>query len=137
MEPDHVKKLAALATELKFAQGQVIYREGDLGQAIYFIEEGQVVIELNSPEGSPATVSTVGPGQLFGWSALFPPRRKRANARATLPTRVIAIDAARLQEVFRTDQQLENEVIQRVTEVIADRLSEARLHLAHSVQVTK
>lgn len=134
MENQHLKKLAALAGEQKFAANQIIYRQGDPGEAIYFIEEGEVVIEMNLPEGGQATMSTVGPGQLFGWSALFPPRRKQANARAVQPTRVIAINAARLREAFQADYTLENAIIQRVTEVIADRLASARHQLMQMAQ---
>jgi CRP-like cAMP-binding protein len=135
VEPGHVKKLAALASEVNFAKDQIIYREGDLGDAIYFIEDGQVVIEMNVRDVSElVTMYTVGPGELFGWSALFPPRRKQARARAVVPTQVIAINAAHLREAFRADQGLENALIQRVTEVLADRMSATRLQLKHIFQ---
>lgn len=132
MEISQIKKLALLATEVSFAENEVIYREGDEGKAIYFIEKGQVVIEMNQPDGSKVTVSTIGPGQLFGWSALFPGRRKQASARATTPTWAIALDAARLHEAFRLDPKLEVALIQRVTEVIADRLAGSRRQLAQT-----
>jgi CRP-like cAMP-binding protein len=135
METSHLRKLAALGTEVNFAEDQIIYREGDLGEAIYFIEDGQVVIEMNLPgSSSPATMYSVGPGQLFGWSALFPPRRKQARARAVVPTHAIAVNAAGLREAFQADQALENAIIQRVSEVIADRLATIRQQLAHCFQ---
>ncbi|MFN8459021.1 MAG: cyclic nucleotide-binding domain-containing protein, partial [Anaerolineae bacterium] len=78
------------------------------------------------------TVSTVGPGQLFGWSALFPGRRKQASARALEPTWAIALDAARLHEAFRLDPKLEVALIHRVTEVIANRLASTRRQLTQT-----
>jgi CRP-like cAMP-binding protein len=48
METAHLKKLAALASEVNFAKDQIIYREGDLGDAIYFIIDGRVVIEMTA-----------------------------------------------------------------------------------------
>lgn len=132
----HFKKLAAMATEAIFAKDQIIYREGELGDAIYLIEEGQVVIEMSVADGPPVKMYPVEPGQLFGWSALFPPRRKQARARAVAPTRVIAINAARLREAFKADQNLENAIIQRVNEVIADRLAATRQQLAHTFQTS-
>jgi CRP-like cAMP-binding protein len=135
METAHLKKLAALASEVKFAQDQIIYREGDLGDAIYFIIDGQVIIEMTGPEVSnPVPMYPVGPGELFGWSALFPPRRKQARARAVVPTQVIAVNAAHLREAFVADQGLENAIIQRVTEVIAERMASTRLQLKHTFQ---
>ena len=136
MESAHLKKLAALATEITFAKDQIIYREGDLGDAIYFIEDGQVVIEMSVSDGPPIKMYPVESGQLFGWSALFPPRRKQARARAIVPTHVIAINAARLREAFRADQGLENALIQRVNEVIADRLAVTRQQLTNTFQTS-
>ncbi|MBI1880790.1 MAG: cyclic nucleotide-binding domain-containing protein [Chloroflexi bacterium] len=136
MATSHLKKLAALATPVKFAQDQIIYPAGVLGEAIYFIEAGEVVIEMSVSEGSsPVKMYTVGPGHLFGWSALFPPRRKQARARAVVATQVIAINAAGLRAAFQFDQGLENAMIQRVNEVIAERLAATRQQLAHAFQV--
>jgi len=136
MESAHLKKLAAMAAEVTFAKDQIIYREGDLGEAIYFIEDGQVVIEMSVPDSPPVMMYPVSPGQLFGWSALFPPRRKQARARAVVLTHVIAINAARLREAFKADQSLENAMIQRVNEVIADRLAVTRQQLASTFQTS-
>lgn len=136
METGHIKKLAALASEMQFVKDQIIYRSGDPGEAIYFIEEGEVVIEMTQPDNpNPMLMYTVGPGHLFGWSALFPTRRKQARARAVTPTRVIAINAAGLRAAFRSDQSLENAMIQQVNEVIADRLAAIRQQLASTVQL--
>lgn len=135
METSHLKKLAALAAPLKFTKDQIIYHAGVLGDAIYFIEDGEVVIEINLPESdSPVTMYTVGPGHLFGWSALFPPRRKQSRSRAVVPTHVIAISATGLRKAFQFDQDLENDIIHRVNEVIAERLTATRHQLAHAFQ---
>jgi hypothetical protein len=49
---------------------------------------------------------------------------------------VIAINAARLREAFRADQGLENAIIQRVNEVIADRLAVTRQRLTDAFQTS-
>jgi CRP/FNR family transcriptional regulator len=135
VEPGHVKKLATLATEVKFAKDQIIYREGDLGDTLYFIEDGQVVIEINMPDMSePVTMYSVGPGELFGCSALLAPRRKQLRARAVGPTQIIAINATRLRERFLADQGLENSIIRCVIQVMSDRMSITRQNLASMVK---
>jgi CRP-like cAMP-binding protein len=74
-------------------------------------------------------VYTVGLGQLFGWSSLFPPRRKTATARSVTPTRSIVIEANRLRDLFETDHTFESVIMRRVTEVVADRVKATRLQL--------
>ncbi len=129
MEPKHVKKLASLAVEVKFATNDIIFREGDEGQAIFLIEEGQVVVETEVAGRGQVPMLTVGKGELLGWSSLFPPRRKTSNARATMPTWAIAIDVNRLQEAFQSDHSLEVEVIRRVAGALSERLKNTRQHL--------
>lgn len=129
LESHHLKKLASIASEQHFSEGEIIYREGDVGQAIYLIQAGEVVIDMEVPDYGRATVLTVGPGQLFGWSSLFPPRRKTARARVTKPTLAIVINASRLRDLFQADHELEHAITQRVTEIVADRVKATRLQL--------
>lgn len=130
MEPRHIKKLASLATEVKFAPNEVIFREGDEGRTFFFIEEGQVLLEAQVAGRGQVPILTLGPGELLGWSSLFPPRRKTSSARAVTAIWAIAIDVTKLQEVFQTDHELESAVIRRVADVIGDRLKATRQHLA-------
>jgi SulP family sulfate permease len=133
IEAPHLRKLAAIANEMEFAEGEIVYREGDIGEAIYLIQSGEVVIETPLDEARYAPVCALGPGQLFGWSALFPGWRKSARARVTQAAQVIALAAARLRALFRSDHRLERVINQRITEVVADRLKSTRRELAKTL----
>lgn len=137
MESDHLKKLASIAYEKEFAEDDIIYKEGDIGHAIYLIQEGEVVIDMEVPEHGRAVVLTVGPGQLFGWSSLFPPRRKAARAVVSKPTRAIILEANHMRRLFQADHQLEFAVTRRVTEVVADRVKMTRLQLVKAAVSSK
>jgi CRP-like cAMP-binding protein len=130
LEAPHLRKLASIAGEMAFPVGEIVYREGDTGQAIYLIQAGEVVIEMLGGEAGYAPVCTLGPGQLFGWSALFPGRRKTARARVTKPARVIVINTDRLRDLFQSDHRFESIITQRIIEVVADRVKSTRRDLA-------
>jgi CRP-like cAMP-binding protein len=129
MASKHIKKLATIAVGVKFDYDEIIFREGDEGRAIYLIEEGEVVVESHVASLGQMSMLTLGPGELLGWSSLFPPRRKTSSARAAKPTWAIAIDTDQLQEAFQTDQELENVIIRRIADVIANRLKATRQRL--------
>ena len=59
-----------MAGEVEFAAGEIIYQKGDMGRAVYLIEEGQVDVEMNIPGGASITINTFGPGR---GSASAPP----------------------------------------------------------------
>ena len=132
LDKSHLQKLAAIAVEVKFAAGQIIHRAGDLGQAIYFVEEGQVNIELEVDNQKPVTVLTIGPGQVFGLSSLFPPQRKKGTARVVQPTRMIMIEADKLRRLFERNHDLERVFMARTAEIINERVKSTWLQLAKS-----
>jgi len=129
LDPQHLKKLAAIATEVTFSEGATVFREGDASELVYLIEEGEVAVEIQVPGHGQVQVLTVGPGQLLGWSSLFPPRRKTAGGRALTPTRAIAINSEELRNLLDSDHELGYAIMWRVAEVIADRLKATRMHL--------
>jgi CRP-like cAMP-binding protein len=125
----HLEKLAAIATEVTFAEGQIIFREGDIGDVLYLIREGQAAVEMHVPGRGRVTILTVGPGQLLGWSALFAQKRKTATGRAVAPIQAITLNASQLREVCQQDCELGFVIIWSVAELIADRLKATRLQL--------
>lgn len=129
LELHHLEKLATIATHVTFSEGSTIFREGDASELVYLIEEGEVSLVTQVPGHGQVTVLTLGPGQLLGWSSLFPPQRKSAGAQTMEPTRVIAINATQLRELCQTDHSLGNSIMWRVAEIISIRLRAARTQL--------
>lgn len=129
LEPAQLQRLAAIAHEAKFSAEHAIFREGDPGELVYVIQEGQVAIDIKVPGKSRVTILTVGSGELLGWSSLFPEGRKTAGARAMTPTRAIALNAALLREIMQSDHDLGCTLLWRVAAIIAGRLKATRLQL--------
>jgi len=129
----HLHKLATIARETKFEEGEIIYRAGDVGQAIYLIQTGEIAIEMELVDYGPVRLFTLGPGQLFGWSSLFPTRRKQARAWVIQPARIITINASQLRNLFRQDHEFERDVMDCMTEVVVDRVRGARQELAKTM----
>jgi CRP/FNR family cyclic AMP-dependent transcriptional regulator len=130
LDKSYLQKLASIATVVEFAEGHIIHRAGDLGQAIYIIETGQVNIEVEVDNQKPVTVLIVGSGQLFGLSSLFPPQRKKGTARVVQPTRAIVIDSHKLRHLLASNHALERDFMIRVAQIINERVKATWLELA-------
>jgi CRP-like cAMP-binding protein len=137
LEPRHLEKLASISTDVTFSEGATIFREGDMSELVYLIEKGDVSIVTQIPGHGQVTILTVGPGQLLGWSSLFPPLRKTAGAITNKPTRVIAFNATQLRELAQTDHELGNRIMWRVAEIISERLRAARRQLLDIFEPTR
>lgn len=129
LDPKHLEKLASSATEVEFAEGETIFREGDLGETLYLIQDGLVAVDTHVPGRGRVRILTVAAGQLLGWSSLFSPMHKTATARVVTPTRALAFDATQLREMCQADYELGCALGWRVAEVIAGRLKATRMQL--------
>ncbi len=129
LEPYQQEKLAGMAQHVSFPADEIIFREGDPGRLVYLIEEGRVAIDVGIPSRGKATILTVGPGELLGWSSLFPGEHKTASGRTVTTTTALAFEAAQLRETMRNDHDLGCALLWRVAGVIAGRLKATRLQL--------
>ncbi len=126
LEPKQLEKLASISTYVTFSEGATIFREGDGSELVYLIMEGEVSLLTQVPGHGQVTILNIEPGQLLGWSSLFPPQKKTAGAQTNTPTKAIAINSLQLQELCADDHDIGFEIMLRVAQVISNRLTAAR-----------
>lgn len=132
---EQVSGLARLAEEITVAKDNHLFHEGERLTAFYLVAEGQIAITLSKPDvvsrviipppGArvrEVTVSTVGPGDLVGWSALVPPYKATSSTRALTRCRCIAVNAAELRQLFELDSRLGYLMMQRIAQVARNRI---------------
>lgn len=121
--------LAGCAGNVRFAAGQVLFREGDQADTFYVVRHGTVALETFVPERGPVTIETIGPGELLGWSWLFTPHRWHFDARALTTVRATGFDGACLRRKCDEDPVLGYRLMERFAQVLIERLQWTRLRL--------
>jgi CRP-like cAMP-binding protein len=121
--------IAPLATSERFEDGEYILREGQDADEFFLIQAGQVALEIYTPGHGVLTVETIGAGETLGWSWMIPPHQWRFDAKAVGLTRTIMINGKRLRELCEANHDLKNEMLIRVTQLIAHRLHATRTQL--------
>jgi CRP/FNR family cyclic AMP-dependent transcriptional regulator len=130
LDPQHFQKMVDISSEVEWSEGQIIFGEGEPGNKLYLVTEGRVALEIYIPDQGRRTILTIGPNEVFGWSAVTPYVRTRmASARAVAPTRAVAFDSQALSKACDEDHDLGYYVYRRLTNIIAGRLSATRLQL--------
>ena len=71
LDRDDLKAVAQLVERAQYLAGTEICRQGQLGQAAYFVETGELRILHVDPEGIEHDVGRLGPGQYFGETSLM------------------------------------------------------------------
>ncbi len=126
LPPDVAKLVAALLTEVEFAPETTIFTEGDAGDAAYFVDEGEVRIQLERPEvDSESVLRYTGPGQAVGEVALLDRLPRSATAVAQTPVRARMITTGDLDALA----EKEPAAVLAVTRALA-RDATAKLRLA-------
>jgi CRP-like cAMP-binding protein len=128
LSPHHLELLATCAMESHFEVGDLIFTEGDPANRFYLLKTGKVVL-LCDGEGEPTVIQTLGPGDVLGWSWLFPPFYWHFDARAEQRTDAIFFYGTRLRELCEEDHDLGYELMNRTARVVIKRLMSARQQL--------
>jgi CRP-like cAMP-binding protein/Fe-S-cluster-containing hydrogenase component 2 len=101
LSPLERAQVAALLRIQHYARGATIIREGTPGQALYLIEEGQVVVE----QGGQA-IAHLDEGDFFGEMSLLAQSPHNADVRALSPVEVLALPAAEFNHLLRRQPAL-------------------------------
>jgi NADH:ubiquinone reductase (H+-translocating) len=83
-----------------FEPGQVIFREGDRGDWLYVVTEGEVEVLRTVPGRGEHPVRRLGVGECFGEIALVSDMARSATVRAVSATNVLAVDREAFQAMF-------------------------------------
>ena len=130
LDTAHAAQLAGCAQTIGWNAGESLFREGDEANSFYILRRGRVALELHIPTRGALRVETIEPGEVVGWSWLFPPYRWHFDGRAVEPVRAIAVDGTCLRAKCRADAALGYALMQRFSAVMLERLQATRLRLA-------
>jgi CRP-like cAMP-binding protein len=131
LTPDHCATLASLARPVSFAQGDMIFREGDARHEFFLLLHGRVALEMMA-QGKALRVHTLEGGDELGWSSVIVGRGKLFQARALEPVEALAFDGYALLERCRADTGFGYKIMHRLLGVVSERLQAARLQVLDS-----
>jgi CRP/FNR family cyclic AMP-dependent transcriptional regulator len=118
VDADQARSLLAVARRRRFARGDTVFHEGDLGDSVHLIDRGRVAIRVTTPAGDVATIRVLRDGMHFGDLAVVGPHRRSAST--------VALEKCETLEVSGNDIRAfadEHPSFQRaVTVVIAEQL---------------
>jgi CRP/FNR family cyclic AMP-dependent transcriptional regulator len=129
--PDHIARLAAMASEARFDAGEIVFQEGDHSSFFYLIVQGNVALEVVAP-GRPVRVATLFAGDVLGWSSITEDDSKQFQARALEPVHAIAFDGARLRHACEKDYAFGFAFMRAMASVLSARLHAVRAQLLES-----
>jgi CRP/FNR family cyclic AMP-dependent transcriptional regulator len=88
---DGLAELTARMAHRRYRKGEVIFHEGDPGDALHLVLSGRVKIGRMSAAGDETIVTSIGPGESFGELVLLDGAPRSATATALEPTETLVL----------------------------------------------
>ncbi|MGA8112257.1 MAG: Crp/Fnr family transcriptional regulator [Actinocatenispora sp.] len=127
LEPRTRRRLAATAIARTYREGDVLFSEGDPGDALIVLRTGAVAVFRCGPSGDRAVLTLVRAPGVLGEVALLDGAPRSASVEAVAPTEALALSRPAFLELVHTDHRLLDEVfgalggmVRRLTEQKTD-----------------
>lgn len=91
LPPASLERVVGLATQRRYRGAEIIFSQGDPGDALYAVIAGRIRISAGTADGREMSLNIMEPGDTFGEIALLDGGHRTATATATEPSDLVAI----------------------------------------------
>ncbi len=102
-----------------YQDGEIIIRQGDLGDNMFVIQEGQVEVVVEQ-DGQEMRLAVQGEGQPIGEMAIFEHQARSATVRALGQVRILTVDKKSLVSRIHKDPSLAYYMMQTMSQRVRE-----------------
>jgi len=121
----HITKLYNAGVMRNMAQGEVIFRKGDIGSELYIVLTGKVAI-IDDFNGKKKVIAELSTGECFGEMALFSRVKRSANVICNEPGTLLVLDEDKLERLV--ERKIPSRFLMNIIAVLASRLRHTNAH---------
>ncbi|MBI2974923.1 MAG: cyclic nucleotide-binding domain-containing protein [Deltaproteobacteria bacterium] len=92
------EKIISLAEQVAFNKGNVVIHEGDIGDALFVVRSGSVVVSKDVGNGLSEVLTSFESGEFFGEMALIDRSKRSATVTALETLQLLKFSGGRLDE---------------------------------------
>ncbi|QSQ19415.1 cyclic nucleotide-binding domain-containing protein [Pyxidicoccus parkwayensis] len=130
LSPAELARLAELARVQRFNAGDVVFEEGDLGDSLFVIVQGQVEVVRRQPTGEVHPLITLSAPEFFGEMGLIDKDYRSATVRAKTDADLLQLTAQDLRAFRQSHGDGFTFVVVNIARSLSARLREANARLA-------
>jgi CRP/FNR family cyclic AMP-dependent transcriptional regulator len=127
MSPETLDAISRTMRARRFRRGEVLFHEGDPGDALFIVASGTVKVAVPSEEGEEAILATLRRGESLGELSLLDGAPRSASAIALEPVEAMTLPRKQFMELLATDAVLRDALlaqlaaeVRRLTTHVAD-----------------
>lgn len=143
---DFLSRIGAGRTNENYRAGDIIFRQGDAAEAVYYLQNGKIKISTMAESGKEAVIAILEPGDFFGEGCLIGQAQRTSAVTAMTDCAVLRMDKnemtrelhseAAFSELFiayllQRNSRVEEDFIDQLFNSSEKRLARTLLLLAH------
>ena len=117
-----LERVQEICTEQQFKFGQTIFKEGEPGNRLYIISEGEVRISRDVPGSGEEALAVLKPGACFGEMAVFDRSTRSTDAIANTDCVLVTIARSEFEMLLDFDRDLAYKILWSVVKLLCERL---------------
>jgi CRP-like cAMP-binding protein len=132
LKESYLDIILMICEEVRYPAGEVIFREGDPGDAIYLIAQGavEIMLEPRNDDEAQIPIAVMAPTSTFGEVTLVESDGKRtATARCRTDTQLVRIRRDRLLRLCSDYPQIGFQVMHRIAAELASKLRSSNVSI--------
>lgn len=136
MTGEQLERFALFLEVEKFPQWTVIVKQGDCGDSMYFILEGELRVRIDIA-GKESTLATMGPGEFFGDISLFDRGPRSADVVANTDSVLVKITADALDALAKEAPDLATPFLRAIGKTLTARIRADNKRYTDSIKFTR
>ena len=100
MTLEQLEAIHRCLNEQHYTLGEHVFAEGDVGDEMYIVAEGEIEIVIEVENAEPLLLATVLPGSYFGEMAVLDNEPRSATARVSKDARLLTLKGEQLKELI-------------------------------------
>ena len=125
LDEEQRELLRRLVEEVSFQNGTVIFQQGKTAEFLYLVINGMVDMSFKPYDGIPLTVSHVGRGGLFGWSAVVGSEKYTSSAIAIENVKALRVNGNQLRKLCMEHPEAGKAILERLADGASSRWKDA------------
>ena len=123
---EQVEAIAKISNSVCYPKGHVLFEEGQKGDYLYLLVDGDVDVFYTNPKTGLEKVDTISSDEIVGCSAMVPPYVYAATQRTLSDVEVLEIGIEQLREIIDNDPRIGLSIQEHIIKILNDRILELR-----------
>ena len=119
----------------EFKVKEIMFEQYDELSEVFVLMQGTLSLGISLAQEKRIHLGTIEEGQLFSWSAIFPPFISTAWVMAITPAKVISINSKKLNNEIEKDCDFGFRTMSKIAQTISHRLSDTRFQLMNQMML--